>query len=200
MREAILARHGESESSVRGTVNGDPSVPVRLTPRGAEQARRLGRLLAGDPIELCVITEFLRVRETADLALEGREVPRLVVPELNEILYGAFEGELLAAYRVWARDRGPTDVPPGDGESSAETVARYVRGWRAVLARPERTILVVGHSLAIRYVLNATRGLDPTPVVDQVACAEPHRLPARELERAVARLAAWSLRPVWAAP
>ena len=42
MDEAILARHAESEYSVRGAINGDVAVPVALTERGREQARRLG--------------------------------------------------------------------------------------------------------------------------------------------------------------
>ena len=79
MEEAILSRHGESEYSVRGAINGDPTVAVALTEEGREQARRLGELLGDEPIELCVTSEFQRVRETADLALAGRGVPRLVL-------------------------------------------------------------------------------------------------------------------------
>jgi broad specificity phosphatase PhoE len=41
MDEVILARHGESELSVVGTVNGDPAIACALTAVGEEQARRL---------------------------------------------------------------------------------------------------------------------------------------------------------------
>src|SRR5262245_8956836 len=70
----LLARHGESEYSARGAVNGDPRIACPLTDTGREQARALGRALAGDRVDLCVVTEFERVRETADLALAGRDV------------------------------------------------------------------------------------------------------------------------------
>ena len=43
MRRAFFARHGESEYSVRGLLNGDVAVSVGLTPAGVEQARRLRR-------------------------------------------------------------------------------------------------------------------------------------------------------------
>ena len=46
MDKVILARHGESELSVVGTVNGDPAVACALTAAGREQSRRLGELLA----------------------------------------------------------------------------------------------------------------------------------------------------------
>ena len=194
----ILARHGESEPSAAGLVSGDPTEPHGLTDTGRDQARRLGRLLQDEPIELCVTSEFVRVRETADLALAGRDVPRLVVPDLNDVRFGEFEGRPFAEYRAWAEARDPTEAPPG-GESRAEVAARYVRGFRLVLARPSRLILVVAHGLPLRYTLLALQDLDPTPIVEQVPLAEPYRLQRDELERATERLARWSDTPVWAA-
>ena len=104
MDEVILARHGESELSVVGTVNGDPAVPCALTAAGREQARRLGELLADTELDLCVTSEFERTRETADLALAGRAVPRLVLPELNDVRFGSFEGgSLILSLRLKGR-------------------------------------------------------------------------------------------------
>src|SRR5436305_7580899 len=120
MDRVILARHAESERSVEGLTNGDPTVRVALTAIGRDEARRLGRELAGDRIELCVTSEFERAQETADLALEGRNIPRLVVAELNDIRFGEFEGLPLTDYRAWAHAHGPEDVCPG-GESRAQT-------------------------------------------------------------------------------
>jgi broad specificity phosphatase PhoE len=199
VNRAILARHAESELSVVGRTNGDPAVPVGLTAAGREQARRLGPALADEQIDLCVTSEFRRARETADLALEGRDVPRLVLLELNDIRFGCFEGGSLADYRAWAWTHGPEEPVPGGGETRVETVARYLRAFRAILARPEDTVLVVAHSLPIRYVLNAAAGTAPVPKIDQVPYATPFPLAAAELEAAVERLAAWVAEPVWAA-
>jgi probable phosphoglycerate mutase len=197
VRDAILVRHAESEFSVRGAVNGDPGVACPLTDSGREQAARLAVLLANDPIDLCVTSEFERARETADIALAGREVPRLVLPQLNDIRFGEFEGGQLAAYRAWARAHGPLDDAPGGGESRAATVGRYVEAYRLLLERPEPTILVVAHSLPIRYALNAIDELDPAPAVEQVPYAEPLRVAEPALRSAVERLAAWGASPSW---
>jgi broad specificity phosphatase PhoE len=197
MDEVILARHGESELSVVGTVNGDPAVACALTPVGEEQARRLGEQLAGAEIDLCVTSEFERVRQTADLALAGREVPRLVLPELNDVRFGRFEGGTLAAYRKWAGANDPTVEAPGGGESRSSTVGRYVRAYRTILERPQRLVLVVAHGLPIRYVLNALERTDPAPLVEQVAYAEPHWLTSRQLEEAVSALERWAAAPAW---
>jgi broad specificity phosphatase PhoE len=198
MEHLILARHGESALSVSGTMNGDPRVACPLTERGREQARKLGAALAGGEIDLCVTSEFERARETADLALAGRDLPRLVLPELNDIRVGDYEGKPLMDYRAWARAQPPDMDAPGGGESRAATVSRYIRGYRTILGRPERVALVVAHGLPIRYVLNAAAGDDPAPVLEQVPYAKPYRLSRAELERALARLSDWAQAPRWA--
>ena len=197
MESVVLARHGESAFSARGAVNGDPGVACPLTDRGREQARRLGRRLTGEPFDLCVTSEFERTHETARLALAGRDVPILVVPELNDMRVGSFEGGGLAEYRAWAHEHGPLDEPPGGGESRAAVVRRFADGFRIVLARPEPRILVVLHSLPIAYVLKAAAGGDPTAFMDAVEYAEVHRLTRAELEAAVERLTTWSAAPVF---
>jgi len=193
---AILVRHGESEFSARGAVSGDPHAEVHLTEAGREQARRLGRLLADADVGVCLTSEFPRTIETAALALEETSIPRIVVPELNDPRAGAFEGGEFAEYLAWARAAGSADRP-ARGESRRDLVARYVAGYRTVLSRPEHTVLVVGHSLPTAYVLEALEGRDPARIIPLIPYAEPHRLRAAELERAVKRLEAWSASPTW---
>jgi broad specificity phosphatase PhoE len=193
----ILARHGESAFSLARIVNGEPATACPLTAAGEQQARLLGVQLAGDELDLCVTSEFERARQTADLALVGREIPRLVLPDLNDVRFGSFEGGTLAAYREWAAANEPTVEAPGGGESRSATVARYARAYRTILARPERTILVVAHGLPVRYVLNALEHQAPAPLVDQVPYAEPFRLSAAELEDAVCLLETWVGEPAW---
>lgn len=198
VERALLARHGESELSCQGLTNGDPSLACALTERGREEARRLGEQLATEPIDLCVTSEFERARETADLALEDRSVPRLVLPGLNDIRFGEFEGRALTEYREWAHAHTPEDEAPGGGESRVETIRRYVDAYRQILARPERTILVVAHGLPVRYALDAVAGNTPVAKVRQVPYAQPFPVSAAQLTAAVGRLEAWLLEPAWA--
>ena len=193
-----MARHGESEFSVVGRTNGDPRVACALTETGRQEARRLGEMLAKGRIDLCVVSQFERAQETADLALAGRDVPRLVCANFNDIRFGNFEGRTLTEYRAWAHAHGPEVQAPGGGDSRAETVRRYIRGYRLILARPERTILLVAHGLPVRYILDADNGRDPAAAVAQVPYAEPFQLDASELAAAVDRLEAWTASPHWA--
>jgi broad specificity phosphatase PhoE len=191
MREAILARHGQSELSLNHVINGDPAVRCSLTEVGREQARRLGALIAADPIELCVTSEFERATATADIALQGRDVPRLVMPELNDIRVGEFEGGVLETFRTWISEHGPAAVPPGGGESRAHTAVRYACAFRTILARPENVVLVVCHGLPVTFAVRCARGEDPPLFVLQDEYAAPHRLSAKDLGRAGDVLERW---------
>jgi 2,3-bisphosphoglycerate-dependent phosphoglycerate mutase len=189
---AILVRHGESEPSARASVSSDPQRRAPLTAAGREQSRELGRKLAHEAIGVCVVTELERTRLTAELALAGRRIPIVVVPDLNDPLAGDFEGAQLADYRAWSWEHGSRDEPPGGGESRLAVASRLVRGYRAVLDRDEDLVLVVGHALPMAYVL-----VGPSPRVDMVDYAQPYRLSQHELEAAVDRLEAWVAAPTW---
>jgi len=194
---AYLTRHGESELSFAKLTNGDPAVPCALTGTGRAEARRLGEALADVTIDLCVVSEFERAQETADLALAARDVPRLVLPGLNDIRVGDFEGRSIEEYRAWARSHGPDEHPPGGGESRADVIRRYVEAYRTILVRPERTILVVAHALTVRYVLDAVAGRPPARKVEWIPYAEPFPVTEAKLTGAVELLAAWTRAPAW---
>jgi 2,3-bisphosphoglycerate-dependent phosphoglycerate mutase len=196
LRQLLLARHGESEYSAKQLVNGDPGVSCPLTEAGREQARALGRILALEQIDLCAVTEFERVRETAELALAGRDIPFVVVPELNDPRYGEFEGGSLDVYREWIVGRGPLDAPPG-GEHRAEIVRRYAAGFRALLERPEGAVLLVAHSLPIAYLRDAASGAPPRSRMNQVDYATVLRLERADLERGLGVLDAWAASPAF---
>jgi broad specificity phosphatase PhoE len=192
-----MVRHGESEYSVDLRLNGEIGANVGLTESGEEEARTLRERLAGEAIDLCVTSPFRRTVQTADLALAGRDVPRLVVEELGDPHYGPYEGATLEEYRTWADSAPSSARPSDDGESRVEIVGRYARGLRIMLERPEETILVVTHSLPIAYALATRDGELPRPRVPLVRHAEIHRFSADELDRAVEALASWVAAPTW---
>jgi 2,3-bisphosphoglycerate-dependent phosphoglycerate mutase len=197
VRRLLLVRHAESELGALGLVDGDPDRANALSETGREQAEQLRARLEGKPVDLLVTTRLQRTRETAELALGRRDVPRLVVAELDEIRFGRWEGRPFEEYAGWAWTAGPTERAPGDGESRQAVAARFAAGWRRVLERPEQTVLAVVHGLIVRYTLDAARGLVPAQRADQVALAEPYELSDDELRAAVRTLEGWAQRPVW---
>jgi broad specificity phosphatase PhoE len=188
MRLAVFTRHAHSTLNLANRVNGDPGVAVPLTEDGREQARRLGRQLAALEIRLCVHTRFGRTLETAACVLEGRDVPRVCEPLLDDIDVGELEGSSIADYRAWKAAHTRADAFPG-GESLDAAARRYVRGFRRILERPEQTILVVCHEIPIRYALNAVSGSDELDGPEHaIPNATPYLFDADALERAAQQI------------
>ena len=192
MRELIVARHAESRLNLDNVLNGDPSLRVPLTDLGRRQARALGTSVG--PVELVAHTAFDRTRETAELAWPG--MPTLMVPELNEISFGRWEGTRWSdGYEAWVGESGPEDECPGGGESRVAAVRRYVHGYRTLLGRGEERIALVAHGAPVRYLLLAAAGKRPIALLEHVLPAEPHEVGRAELERAIAVLAGWTANP-----
>lgn len=188
----VVARHGESDYSARGLLNGDSGRRCPLTATGREQARRLGELLRDEPIDLCATSTFERTRETAAIAFAARAIPRLVVADLADHPAGDFEGKGIAEYLAWANASPSGEPIPGAGESRVDVVHRFARGYRLLLARPERTIVAVLHSLPISYLL--TGPLQRLPLLPY---AEPALVAAADVRNGIERLEQWAAAPTW---
>ena len=184
MRLFVIARHAESTLNIERRINGDPSVEVPLTDDGREESRQLGIQVANVPLDLCVHTRFGRTRDTAAIAVSGRGVPTAVEPLLDDIDVGELEGRSIGDYRAWKRVHSRSDPFPG-GESLDDAARRYVRGFRALLARPEECVLVVCHEIPLRYALNAAGSSDDLDgPVHQLRNATPYLFDEPALERA----------------
>jgi broad specificity phosphatase PhoE len=188
VRLFVLSRHGQSTLNVEGRVNGDPSVAAPLTEDGRKAAERLGAQLAALDLDLCVHTRFPRTRETAEIALKGRDVPMITEPLLDDIDVGELEGDTLDAYRAFKEKHTRDDPFPG-GETLNDAARRYAEGFGKLLARPEQSMLVVCHEIPLRYALNAAAdSTDLDGPIHLIANATPYLFDERALEHAVAHI------------
>jgi probable phosphoglycerate mutase len=187
-------RHAHARSNSDDRIN---SVPPGdgVSELGVEEGLALREALAHEPIGLGVSTRLARTQETLDLALGGRAVERIVVPGLDEIRFGSYEGGPLAAYREWAWTNEPDLVCPGGGESRVEAATRIAGALVELLGRPEDVVLAVSHALPVRYVLDAADGSFPAARIAPVPHAAPFTLEAGAVERAAETLRAWAAAP-----
>ena len=184
----LLTRHAQSELNVSRRVNGDPGVPVGLTPAGEAEALGLGMQVANVALELCVHTRFGRTRKTAELALADRAIPFAEEPLLDDIDVGDLEGRTIEDYRAWKHQHGRDQRFPS-GESLDEAAHRYAAALRRLLERPERRILVVCHEIPVRYALNAALGSDSLDApAHEIGNCVLHVFDEAGLERAVTRI------------
>ena len=188
MRVFILVRHGQSELNATRHINGDPAVPVALTEQGREEATALAVQLAGFAIDLCIHTRFGRTRETAAIALAGRDVPMAVEPRLDDIDVGDLEGKTIDDYRAWKREHTRAEAFPG-GESLDAAALRFAEALEAVLTRSEQRILVVCHEIPVRYAVNAAAGSDELDgPAHEIRNCVPHLFDEDGLARAARRM------------
>jgi probable phosphoglycerate mutase len=197
VKTLILTRHGHAASNVADTVSGVPP-GEGLSKLGGQEGLGLRERLAGERIDLGVASELRRTQETLALALDGRDVPYVVLPTLNEIDFGSYEGGPLLAYREWAWST-PADVEgPGGAESRTSVATRVAGALRWLVERPEETILAVAHALPVRYVLDGAEGRPPPARIGTIGHGEPHWISREEAERAAATLRAWLDEPRFA--
>src|SRR5687767_7115779 len=93
MGKLILVRHGQSQWNLENRFTGWVDVPV--TEKGAEEARRAGRLLRGMKFDVAFTSALKRAQQTLDIILEetgqkGVEIVR--DPAINERHYGDLQG------------------------------------------------------------------------------------------------------------
>jgi 2,3-bisphosphoglycerate-dependent phosphoglycerate mutase len=189
VRLFVLVRHGQSVLNVAGVVNGDPALDLGLSEPGVEQAKQLADQLAQLPVDLLVVSPFPRAVQTAEIALQGRDVSREVDPELGDVRIGELEGGSLDDYRH-SEPHSDRDVPFPGGESLNDAARRYAGAFRRLCDRAERTTLVVCHEIPVRYAVNAARGsLQLDAPLHDVGNATPYVFDEAALRRAAAQIA-----------
>jgi broad specificity phosphatase PhoE len=158
----LLIRHAQTPANALGLMNADADTEPVLTRQGERDARAMADRLAGAHLDGIVCTARLRTRVTAELVRDGRTpAPEIVcVPELSEIVAGAFVGRPVDEYRAWVRGRPLTDAPAG-GESMVAAATRYAAGLEVVARMPHRGLLAVLHNLPLRMIANVLAGEDP---------------------------------------
>jgi 2,3-bisphosphoglycerate-dependent phosphoglycerate mutase len=185
----LLVRHGQSVLNVAGVINGDPARDPGLSDQGIEQATQLAGQIAHFPIDLAVVSPFPRAMQTADIAVGGRAVPRVVDHELGDVRIGELEGGSLADYRH-SGPHADRDLPFPGGESLNDAARRYAAAFERLCDRSEQTTLVVCHEIPVRYAVNAAGGgaeLD-APLHD-VPNATPYLFDEPALREAAIRIA-----------
>ncbi len=91
--DLVVVRHGEAEHNVLKIKNGDPKIDYHLTEIGKKQAENLQEFFEGKHFDAIFVSEHIRTRETAEIALKKTKYEKLIVDELlNDKKNGELEG------------------------------------------------------------------------------------------------------------
>ena len=86
----FVVRHGQTDWNKQGWIQGRFDVPLNDT--GREQATKARDELKDIPFGVCFVSPLSRAKETAEIILEGRDVPMVMDNRLVEMAYGIYEG------------------------------------------------------------------------------------------------------------
>lgn len=152
----FLMRHGESMANLADKIISSPENGCQeygLSPLGQRQAQENARS-SGLGSETCIVcSDFLRTRQTAEIAAEalGCPRPRLDI-RLRERFFGPWEGSSSRNYEgVWRMDEAGQTEP---GVESAEALTVRLAGLIEELEcqSSDRSFLLVSHGDPLRFL------------------------------------------------
>lgn len=174
-----LIRHGETALQKEHRYQGITDAP--LSPEGRGKLHPAGALP-----ERVIVTPLQRTRETAEILFPG--VPQLVIPGLQEMNFGCFEGKNYLEmehdpdYRAWV-DGMCLGRCPG-GESKEEYVRRVASAFSALMERAlaERwqDCVIVAHGGTQMALLERFAAEKKDYYAWQLPCGRGYRLDASQ--------------------
>ncbi len=168
----VLVRHGVTDYTVSGRLDGRGGADPPLNELGLAQARAVGELvpsLLGDGHRhVDVVTSSLqRVRMTGEPIAAQLGVAPIVDADWDERCFGRWDGMTLAEIDATdspqlARMRTDPDHPAPGGESRTQVTTRVLAALdRAVTGPPDRTVVVVTSRVPLLVVLGHMLGIAP---------------------------------------
>ncbi len=160
MNELVVhfVRHGESVANhYDRTGEPRPKDWDRLSERGWDQARGLGRRLEGHGLEVIVASTMTRAQETAQGIAEALELPIETDPDLHEYrqsdaFYAAMPPVAELGMLSWMPG-APRDYGEPGAESFDDAVARVHRARERLEERAGRRVVVVSHFNFLHFFL-----------------------------------------------
>jgi broad specificity phosphatase PhoE len=153
-----FVRHGESLANQYDR-NGEPRPADwdRLSDRGWEQARGLGRRLEGHGLELIVASTMTRARETAEGIAQVLDLPIETDPDLHEYkqsdaFYDTMPPVAELGMLSWM-PQSPRDHAEPGAESFDEAVGRVHRARARLEERARQRLVVVSHFNFLHFFL-----------------------------------------------
>ena len=85
-----MVRHGETDWNKAKKVQGRADIP--LNAYGRELSEKTAEGLRGISFDLAYTSPLSRAKETAQIVLQGRKIPLIEEPQIQEICFGDYEG------------------------------------------------------------------------------------------------------------
>ena len=161
-----ILRHGKTEWNKRRKLQGRTDIP--LCDEGRVMAREAAEEYAGVHFDVCYSSPLVRARETAQIILQGRDVPIIIDDRLMEMGFGIYEGiersfeQPDCPINILFNDPENYKAPADAGESLDELFARtrsFIDEVITPLRKAGKDVLIVGHGALNSCMLTQAKGL-----------------------------------------
>lgn len=157
-KQIFIIRHGETEYNKLNIVQGS-GVDTDLNETGIKQAKQFFDTYQSFPFDL-VYTSALKRSQQSVAGFLQKGIQHVVMPELNEISWGDFEGkpqtlEQRALYwqMIHKWNAGELDAKIRNGESPIEMQERQKKIFHSIVESEAQNILICMHGRAMKSFL-----------------------------------------------
>lgn len=158
-----IIRHGETRWNVEGRLQGQTD--IELDDNGIRLARVTAEGMRDVPFDLGISSPLIRAKKTAEIILEGRDVPILTDQRIAELSFGSWEGLGCHKdnYEIPSEHfddfyKNPFAFVPGEGGETIRQLVKRTREFYLELTASreyrDKTILIATHGCAARALLN----------------------------------------------
>lgn len=146
-----IMRHGKTDWNQLYKLQGRTDIPLNDT--GRDMARDAAREYADINFDVCYCSPLIRAKETAELLLEGRDVPIICDDRLKEMSFGVCEGTSNCIEHpelpVYTLFKNPASYKGVEGGETFEDLFARIESFIDEMIRPlhkeGKDILIVGH-------------------------------------------------------
>ncbi|SKA79154.1 histidine phosphatase family protein [Desulfobaculum bizertense] len=154
-----LLRHAQTSWNQLRRIQGQRDIP--LAPEGELQAETWKHALQETPFTGALCSDLQRAVRTAQILIEGRDIPLERDHRLREQDWGVWVGKTIdeirgeEGFEVRRQEQAAWDFRPREGESRKEVLERTRNALFAAAQRhPHGEILVISHLGVIKCLLN----------------------------------------------
>ena len=146
-------RHGETDWNKKKLVQGRKDIP--LNEYGRHLARETSYGMRQYQIDLAYTSPLQRAKETAEILLEGRNIPLYEDQRIQEISFGLYEG-MSCVDKTKEENLAPEDAE--SVEQLYERTGEFLKSLEESKKLKDKNLLISTHGAAMTAMLNRMRG------------------------------------------
>ena len=160
-----IMRHGRTDWNAMYKLQGGTDIPIN--DEGRRQAREAAQKYRDIPFDICYCSPLIRARETAEIFLEGRNIPIVYDDRLREMSFGMYEGTEQVFEKpdcpMYTMFKDPLRYKAQGGAESFEELFARTGEFLEQVAEPAvqegRNVLIVGHGAMNTSIINRYRNI-----------------------------------------